>query len=138
VSIFVDTSAFFAVAVEQAAGHDRLTQVLAADDVAPVTTTAVLTELWGLMRARFDRTAGDRLIGALLRGAVHVEPVGPGDLLRAMEIGEEFADQPFSLVDRTSFAVMHRLGLHRVATLDHHFAVYRFGPGRRKAFEIAY
>lgn len=53
-----------------------------------------------------------------------------------MRIGEEFADQGFSLVDRTSFSVMHRLGIMRVATFDHHFAVYRFGPQRRRAFEI--
>lgn len=31
---------------------------------------------------------------------------------------------------------MERLGVSRVATFDHHFAVYRFGPGRRHAFEV--
>jgi predicted nucleic acid-binding protein len=39
-------------------------------------------------------------------------------------------------VDRTSFAVMLRLGVHRVASFDDHFAVFRFGPGRRLAFEV--
>jgi len=47
-----------------------------------------------------------------------------------------FPDQGFALVDRTSFAVMERLGVSRVATFDHHFAVYRFGPGRRHAFAV--
>lgn len=39
-------------------------------------------------------------------------------------------------MDRTSFAVMQRLGLRRVATLDDDFSVFRFGPARRQAFEI--
>jgi len=39
-------------------------------------------------------------------------------------------------VDRTSFAVMERLGVHRAASFDDDFAVYRFGPRRSKAFEV--
>ena len=44
--------------------------------------------------------------------------------------------QDFSLVDRTSFAVMERLGLVRAASFDNHFAIYRFGRNRDRAFEI--
>ena len=39
--------------------------------------------------------------------------------------------------DRTSFAVMLRLGIHRAASLDKDFAVFRFGPRRDRTFEIA-
>jgi predicted nucleic acid-binding protein len=39
-------------------------------------------------------------------------------------------------VDRTSFAVMRRLGIERAASLDDHFAVFRFGPNRRLAFTV--
>jgi hypothetical protein len=31
---------------------------------------------------------------------------------------------------------MQRLGVHRAATLDQHFAIFRFGRGRSRAFEI--
>jgi predicted nucleic acid-binding protein len=55
---------------------------------------------------------------------------------RAWAIGQAFPDQDFSLVDRTSFAVMERLGITRVASFDDHFAVYRFGPRRDRAFEV--
>jgi predicted nucleic acid-binding protein len=39
-------------------------------------------------------------------------------------------------VDRTSFAVMRRLGIERAASLDEHFAIFRFGPQRRQTFTI--
>jgi len=67
---------------------------------------------------------------------VHIEAVRPVDLEAAWAIGEAFPDQLFSIVDRTSFAVMERLGITRVASLDDDFAVYRYGRGRNKAFEV--
>jgi predicted nucleic acid-binding protein len=68
-------------------------------------------------------------------GAV-IEPVGMADLEAAWQIGLSFRDQDFSLVDRTSFAVMRRLGIERAASFDNHFAVFRYGPKQRYAFEI--
>lgn len=136
-SFFVDTSAFYAAAVPDDPAHERSMLVLGGADSGHFTTDAVLIELWALMTRRKGRHVAERLLGMLVSGPLRPEPVGRGDLLRAMEIEEEFPDQGFSLVDRTSFAVMHRLGLNRVATFDRHFAIYRFGPGRRKAFEIA-
>jgi len=62
--------------------------------------------------------------------------VGSADLEAAWSIGEIFLDQDFSLVDRMSFAVMHRLGIRRATAFDDDFVVYRFGRGRREAFVI--
>ena len=62
--------------------------------------------------------------------------VGAGDLERAWRIAQDFPDQAFSLVDMTSFSVMERTGLARVAAVDHHVAVVRVGPRRDRAFEI--
>ena len=65
-----------------------------------------------------------------------LEIVGLADLQAARTIGRDFPDQDFSLVDRTCFAVMERLGLERAATFDSDFAVYRWGPRRDRAFEV--
>ncbi len=54
----------------------------------------------------------------------------------AWSIGERFPDQDFSLVDRTSFAPMERLGITRVISFDSDFAVYRCGRTRTNAFEV--
>lgn len=136
-SLFVDTSALFAAAVVTDPDHERATTTLGDPGVQMVTTDVVLSELWALVSRRRDASHAERVVGAVVTSGVEIESVSKGDLLRAMDIGVEFADQPFSLVDRTCFAVMHRLGLRRVATFDRHFAVYRFGPGKRRAFEIA-
>lgn len=58
------------------------------------------------------------------------------DLETAWAIGQAFLDQSFSIVDRTSFAVMERLGLTRVASFDEDFAVYRYGRNRDRAFDV--
>jgi predicted nucleic acid-binding protein len=135
VTLFVDTSVFYAAADRGDASHDRATRALAAGDDL-LTTDHVLVESWILIRHRLGPDAAERFWAAIRGGAVVVETVGPADLETAFGIGQAFADQDFSIVDRTSFAVMVRLGIVRAASFDDDFAVYRFGPDRRKAFEI--
>jgi predicted nucleic acid-binding protein len=76
------------------------------------------------------------IAAAVWAGAPSVEPVGAADLQTAWSIGQLFPKHHFSIVDRTSFAVMERLGMDRVATFDSDFAVHRFGRDRRRAFTV--
>lgn len=101
-----------------------------------VTSDHVLVETWFLHAARGGQRSADRWWDLMRAGLARIEHVTLGDLDIAFAIGESFPDQGFSIVDRTSFAVMVRLGVHRAATLDHHFAVFRFGRDRSRAFEI--
>ena len=135
-SVFVDTSAFYAVADDDDSHFGRAKELLIAADGALITTDFVLSETWRLVRDRLGQTAADRFWAALRAGAATVEHVTPADLDAAWRIGEAFPDQAFSLVDRTSFAVMERLGVHRAIAFDDDFAVYRFGPRRERAFEV--
>jgi predicted nucleic acid-binding protein len=136
VTLFVDTSAFYAAADIGDSSHARATEVLGAGD-SLLTSDHVLIETWILMRHRLGRDAAERFWSAVRVGAAAVEPVIAADLEVAWGIGQQFVDQDFSIVDRTSFAVMHRLGVTRVASFDDDFAVYRFGARRERAFEIA-
>jgi predicted nucleic acid-binding protein len=101
-----------------------------------VTSDHVLVETWFLLAHRIGRSAAERYWEAIRGGVARVEPVTAADLETAYAIGETFPDQDFSIVDRTSFAVMQRLGVLRAATLDQHFAIFRFGRDRSRAFEI--
>lgn len=134
-SLFVDTSAFYAAADTGDRSHARATDILAEADRL-VTSDHVLVESWLLLRARGGRAAAERFWGSIRTGLATIEIVLPGDLDAAWRIGELFSDQDFSIVDRTSFAVMERLGLTAVASFDDDFAIYRFGPRRDRAFEV--
>lgn len=134
-SLFVDTSAWYAAADGGDRSHDRARDVLTSGDPL-VTTDHVLLETWLLLRHRLHRQAAERFWLGIRQGAALIEPVGRADLEVAWTIGEAFPDQDFSLIDRTSFAVMQRLGVLRAASFDDHFAVFRFGPNRRLAFEV--
>jgi len=96
----------------------------------------VLVETWLLLRHRLHRAAAERFWEGLRAGVATVEPVSAADLEAAWSIGQAFPDQDFSVTDRTSFAVMERLGLQHVATFDSDSAVYRFGRSRARAFEV--
>ncbi len=134
-TLFVDSSAFYAAADDGDSSHERAIKVLGAGETL-VTTDHILVESWLLIRHRLGRTAAERFWAAIRSGAAALEPVGSADLETAWAIGQAFADQDFSIVDRTSFAVMERLGVLRAATFDADFAVYRFGPRRERIFEI--
>jgi len=132
---FVDTSVWFAAANIRDR-HNARGKALLASIGAPVLTDHVLVETWGLLNSRIHRQAAENFWQGIRRDAATLEKVTAADLEAAWAIGETFADQGFSIVDRTSFAVMERLGLTRVASFDDDFAVYRYGRSRDKAFEV--
>jgi predicted nucleic acid-binding protein len=109
-SLFVDTSIWYAATDPDDADNARAKAVLGAGE-ALVTTDHVLVETWLLIHHRVHRSAAERFWEGLRRGAVTIETVGPADLEVAWEIGAAYRDQDFSIVDRTSFAIMRRLGI---------------------------
>jgi predicted nucleic acid-binding protein len=134
-SLFVDTSVWYAAADSSDLSNIRAKALLANGEPL-VTTDHVLVETWTLLRYRIHRHAAERFWEGVRNGTAAIEPVGSADIEAAWQIGLAYRDQDFSLVDRTSFAVMRRLGIERAASFDDHFAVFRFGPKRRHAFVI--
>jgi predicted nucleic acid-binding protein len=134
-SLFVDTSIWYAAADEGDPDHARAADILRSERDL-VTTDHVMVETWLLLRSRLGRYPAESFWEGLRTGVAVIEPVGIADLEAAWAIGVAFPDQDFSLVDRTSFAVMVRLGVDRVASLDSHFAVYRYGRGKDRAFIV--
>lgn len=133
--MFVDTSAFYAMLDRDDRHHARVGTVMSGGEKL-VTSDHVLVESWRLARDNLGQSVAERFWAGIRGGLASVETVLPGDLDVAWRIGEVFSDQDFSIVDRTSFAVMERLGVDRVATFDDHFSIYRYGPRRERAFDV--
>jgi predicted nucleic acid-binding protein len=134
VSWFVDTSVWYAAVDGADRNHRRAVKTLESAERV-VTSDHALVEAWLLTNARLGRSTAERLF-KVLRETAAIEYVSPADLDRAWAIGLEFPDQDFSLVDRTSFAIMLRLGIHTAASFDTDFRVFRYGPRRRASFEV--
>lgn len=134
-SLFVDSSCWFAAAVENDRYNERARRLLMGGERL-VTSDLVLVETWLLLARKFNQEVAERFWGGLRQGIADIERVLLIDFDAAWQMGVDYADQPFSIVDRTSFAVMERLDITRVATFDRHFAIYRFGRTRKRAFEI--
>jgi predicted nucleic acid-binding protein len=135
VSVFVDTSIWFAAANSRDHLSVRAKEILSNIDI-PVLTDHVLVETWLTLNSKVNRVAAEKFWAAARTGNAEMEKVTFADLEVAWSIGEIFRDQSFSLVDRTSFAVMERLGLTRAASFDSDFAIYRYGRMRERAFEV--
>ena len=134
-SVFVDTSVWFAAANSRDRHNAQAKRLLAAI-TAPLLTDHILAETWRLLNSRVHRPAAENFWLGIRRGAAELEKITAADLEAAWAIGEAFRDQDFSFVDRTSFAMMERLGITSVASFDVDFAIYRYGRSRDKAFDI--
>ena len=136
-SVFVDSGAWFAAISVGDTRHERATELLRAHAGRLATTDDVLIESWLLTRNRTHRGIADRLVDGIVNdGLAEVLATSKQDLTAALRISEVFADQDFSLVDRTSWVVMERHGIDEAISFDTDFAVYRYGRDRRNAFTI--
>ena len=133
----MDTSAWVSMADGAEASHKVVAEALRTRRGRLVTSDHVLHETWAVMRYRHNSHAAEKLVNAIRSGIARIEVSGLADLETAAAIGAVFADQDFSLSDRTSWAIMERLGIHDTISLDNDFRIYRFGPGRRHAFTVA-
>jgi predicted nucleic acid-binding protein len=134
--MLVDTGAWYAVADASDRHHAEAAQFYQehAGRVAFVTTDLLVAETWTLLNAHLGRPAALTFWETLRETRVPIVTVEPVDLEAAWHIAQAYPDQTFSFVDCASFALMERLRIYDVFTFDTHFLVYRFGPGRQRAF----
>lgn len=119
-ALFVDTSAFYAVADESDRHHEETRALFASRGVVGDLKTSdhVFVESWCLIRARLGKAAAMKYWDAMETGVVQVYGVKSEDLTRARRIARAWEDQDFSLVDCTSFAVIERTGIAEALALD--------------------
>jgi predicted nucleic acid-binding protein len=128
--VFVDTSAWYAVADTGDAHHEaarRLFTGLIADTTQLVTTNHVVSETYTLLRVRLGAEAAHaflrRVRASMQTQRIFVQPEWEG---AAEELLLHSMDQDFSYVDATSFVTMRRLSIGEAFTFDRHFAAAGF------------
>lgn len=132
--IFVDTGAWFALAVRNDPDHKSAMAWLERNREPLVTTDYVLSETATLLRMRDKTARGHRLAvrvatSVLKEEAAILERVSRRDFEEAFEVFRSYRDHLFSFVDCVSFAVMSRLRIKTAFAFDHHFDEY---PGITK------
>ena len=134
--MLVDTGAWYAVADASDRHHEEARRFYLAE--APqgrfVTTDLIASETWALLSSHLGRPAALTFWETLRETRTSILTIDPVDLESAWHIIHAFPDQSFSFVDCTTFALMGRVGIDEAFAFDAHFLVYRFGPGRQRAF----
>lgn len=125
--VFVDTGGWYALADADDRHHEAVREWLTRNTLLLLTTDYLFAETVTLIRLRRGHREAVEF-GEKLRASAmaQIVPVTAEDREAAWEIFKKFRDQKFSFTDCTSFAVMKRLGLSRVLTVDKHFRVMGF------------
>ena len=100
-SVFVDSSVWFAAANMRDRYNQRAKQILT-ESSGRWTTDHVIVETWLLLNSRVSRHAAEGFWRGI-KEVSDIENVSVADVEAGWAITERFADQTFSIVDRTSF-----------------------------------
>ena len=120
--IFVDTSAWFALAVPSEPEHGRTVEWLSSNRQPLLTTDYIIDEVLTLMRMRREAQRARRLGQQLIEGRIaSIEWVVQNDILRAWQIYQDYEDKNWSFTDCVSRVVMERLGIRTAFALDDDF-----------------
>lgn len=125
-SVFVDTSALYALLDAGDSNHERAVRTserLLGEEL--VTHCYVVVELVSLVRRRLGPEAAARLIDEVLP-ALDITDVDASLRSRALAAFRAATGSAVSLVDRTSFEFMRERGMRRVWAMDSDFAAEGF------------
>ena len=128
--LFVDTSAWYALALPRDPAHAWLARALrerVSRGVRVVITNLIVAETHALLLRRVGRGPAEAF-ARVVRGSPNLVVTSTPELETAAldEWIGRFDDQDFSLTDAVSFAVMAERGIREALTQDRHFATAGF------------
>lgn len=124
--IFVDTSAWYAVEVEDDVNHEAaykfLSTLASGKHGVSITTDYVLDEALTLLRSRRDLASATAFINKIRKSkSVRVFWIDEGLFEKALVIFQKSDHKSWSFTDCTSFALMGELSVSNAFTFDRHF-----------------
>lgn len=126
--VFVDTSAYFALAAPRDQRHRDATNIearLIAQGWRLFTTNFILAEAHALLLVRLGRNIARETLARIRASAGTAIVRGtPDDEQHAWELIDRHRDKNYSFVDATSFMIMERLGIATAFTFDRNFTQY--------------
>lgn len=121
-TVFVDTGAWFALAVQSDADHVTAIEWLENNERPLVTTDYVIDELLTLLMSRVNPQMAIRTGETLLEtDMAHIEHITEEDIAQAWAIFKRHHDKRWSFTDCTSKVVIERLGIQEAFAFDKHF-----------------
>jgi predicted nucleic acid-binding protein len=130
VELFVDTSAWYVLALSSAPQHRKVSEALRQRiqrGARVVTTNLVVAETHALLLRRTSRQVALRFVREVSRTPnIVIASSAEYENLAVTDWLEKFDDQLFSFTDAVSFAVMSDRGVRDALALDHRFAVAGF------------
>ena len=126
----IDTGAILALVDRGDLWHEKCVEVYNENRLPWLTTEAVLTEAFHLVRRNLRE---DRAVWTLLRsGAIRLLTIADEELLQIQALMTLYADRPMDFADATLVHIASRERISQIFTIDHDdFCTYRL-PGRKK------
>ncbi len=124
--VFVDTSAWVALANSKDPNGKRVAAELKASGVRAMTSTYVFDETVTLLQRRLDHASASAMGDYLRSQEVELMPIDEEDAEAAWSLFKDRPDKGYSFTDCTSFVLMRRLGVKDAITLDDDFRKERF------------
>jgi predicted nucleic acid-binding protein len=124
--IFVDTSAWYAVEVEDDVNHEAackfLAEIASGKHGVSITTDYVLDETLTLLRSRRDLVSASCFIDKIRKSkSVRVFWIDESLFEKALDVFRKSERKSWSFTDCTSFALMRDLSVSEAFTFDTHF-----------------
>ncbi len=133
--IVVDTGPLVAAADADDDHHESCAAFLERHADELVVPSSVIVEACWLIARTLGVDAEAALLESIAEGELHVEELIDVDYRRAGELVVKYGDLDLGMVDATVVAVAERLGVDRIATIDHRdFTVIR--PRHVEAFVL--
>ena len=124
--IFVDTSAWYAIEVEDDVNHEAackvLSKIASGKHGVSVTTDYVLDETLTLLRSRRELASASAFIDKIKKSkSVRIFWIDESLFEKALDIFQKSDRKSWSFTDCTSFALMRELSVLEAFTFDSHF-----------------